>query len=507
LIRRVAEILEWTAERLMDAAGQFRVSPTDGQAWIYHSGAEHRLINDAEVGQPSGVASLDIGGLVPSDQLGTGGTGAGTRFLADDQTWKAGGGGGVTDHTALTNLLWPDSDHTGTPNRAAGFDGSGAASYITFSAPLSLSGGAVSIDLSAYLTAATAAATYLTIATAAATYQPLDAGLTSLLAADTAAGLLYTTGAATWARASLGDLAVNAGAWEVTQARALRESGGTTLTMGAVADGELLRRSGTTVAGIATSATPAASIIPIADSAGTLNSWIGADIKGVRSNVIFVYVLPQAGTSVNLDGSGPTVSTGGILTPSQSEADYFCTQFGDAGAFYARWYVVGGYRTNQGTIVLNFNFGLGSDTTGSTQYFFAGLSNTTTLAAANPSTGTVDMGCIRYDVGTANFKLFTKDNVTGLDTDTGVAVTPSYYYMVQMTFTSSSCSVKIGRGSTPTAAATDFLTAATTSSPSNLPRSTVDLNATMSLHRGAGSTNRRFRFNYFRMTITPSWAA
>jgi len=35
----------------------------------------------------------------------------------------------------------------------------------------------------------------------------------------------------------------------VTQARGLRESGGTTLTMAAVADGEVLVRSGTTVAG------------------------------------------------------------------------------------------------------------------------------------------------------------------------------------------------------------------------------------------------------------------
>ena len=387
-----------------------------------------------------------------------------------DLAISGGGGGGG---------LWTSSGYTGTANYAAGFNGSG---------------GAALIDLSLYLT----------VATAAATYQPLDAGLTSLLGQDGAAGLLYTTGAATWARASLGDLSVVSGSWRVT---GIYESGGTDLTLAGIADGEVLYRSGTTIDGRTASATPAASIIPIADSSGTLNAWIGADVKGNRTNVIFVYVLPQAGTSVNLDGSGPTVSTGGILTPSQSEADYFCTQFGDASAFYARWYVVGGYRTNQGTIVLNFNFGLGSDTTGSTQHFFAGLSNTTTLATANPSTGTVDMGCIRYDVTTANFQLFTKDNTTGADSDTGVAVTPSYYYMVQMTFTSTSCAVKIGRGSTPTAAATDFLTAATTTRTTNLPRSTVDLNATISLYRGAGSTNRRFRFNYFRMTITPSWAA
>ena len=261
--------------------------------------------------------------------------------------------------------------------------------------------------------------------------------------------------------------------------------------------------------GIAATATPTADAVPIADSTGTLDAWVGAAVKGVRTNVIFVYVLPQAGTNVNLDGSGPTVSTGGILTPSQSEVDYFCTQFGDAGAFYARWYVVGGYRTNQGTIVLNWNFRLGSDTTTSTQHGFMGLSSATTLATANPAG---DIAALRWDVSTANFKLFTKDNTTGTDTDTGVAVTPSYYYMVQMTFTAaagvpSSISIKIGRGSTASAAASNFAGASATTTSTTMPRSTVDLLAILSLYRLAGSVNRSWRFNYFRMTITPSWAA
>jgi hypothetical protein len=408
---------------------------------------------------------------------------------------SGGGGGG----------LWTSSGYTGTADRLAGFDGSGAAGLVTISSPLSLSGGALSIDLSAYLTTATAAATYLTIATAASTYQPLDADLTAL--AGLGNGLPVRSGG-TWAANSLGDLAVNAGSMEATQARGLRESGGTTLTMATVADGELLRRVGTTVDGIAATATPTVGAVPIADSSGQLDSWVSGAVKGVRTNVVFVYVLPQAGTNVNLDGSGPTVSTGGILTPSQSEVDYFCTQFGDAGAFYARWYVVGGYRTNQGTIVLNWNFKLGSDTTTSTQHGFMGLSSATTLATANPAG---DIGCIRWDVTTANFKLFTKDNTTGTDTDTGVAVTPSYYYMVQMTFTAaagvpSTVGVKIGRGSTAQAAATDFLTASTTSTSTTMPRSTVDLLAILSLYRLAASTNRSWRFNYFRMTITPSWA-
>lgn len=433
--------------------------------------------------------------------------------------------------------------------------------------------------------------------------QPLDAGLTSLLSQDGAAGLLYTTGAATWARASVGDLAVSGASWQVTQARGLRESGGTTLTMASVADGELLRRVGTTVDGIevtatgtsligaasasaarttlgvvigtdvcsqtdprlsggggapsgaatgdlggtypsptvtqarglretsgpttlamgavadkellrrsgstmiglAASATPTASIVPIADSSGTLDGWVSPAIKGPRTNVTFLYVLPQAGTSASLVGSGSGLTVAGVLGPSQSEADYFCTQFGDAAAGNSRWYTVTGFRTNQGTITLNYNFRLGSDTTGGAQYFFAGLSNTLTLASSNPATGVVDMGCIRFDNSTANFKLSTRDNVTTTDTDTGVAVTPSYYYMVEMIFTATSCSARIGRGVSASAAATAFLTASTTTTTSTLPRSTQDLTTVMSLVRSVAATTRCFKFNYFRLTLIPSW--
>jgi len=305
--------------------------------------------------------------------------------------------------------------------------------------------------------------------------------------------------------AASGDLGGTYPSPTVSQARGLRESGGTTLTMATIAAGELLQRVGTTVDGLAASAIPTASIVPIADSTGNLDGWVSPAIKGPRTNVIFLYVLPLSGTSVGMVGSGPSATTGGILTPSQSEADYFCSQFGDASASNSRWYVPGGFRTNQGTIVINFNFRLGSDTTGSSQFFFAGLSNTLTLASSNPATGVVDMGCIRFDVGTANFKLSTRDNVATTDTDTGVAVTPSYYYMVEMIFTSSTCTARIGRGVSASAAASNFPIASTTSATANLPRSTVDLTQIMSLNRLAALTTRHFKFNYWRLTITPTW--
>lgn len=104
----------------------------------------------------------------------------------------SGGGGG----------LWTSSGYTGTGNRIAGFDGSGAAGLVSLTSPLSLSGGALSIDLSAYLT----------IATAASTYQPLDADLTALAALGN--GLPVRSGGA-WAANSLGDLAISGGSVEV----------------------------------------------------------------------------------------------------------------------------------------------------------------------------------------------------------------------------------------------------------------------------------------------------
>lgn len=63
-------------------------------------------------GAANGVASLDANARVPLAQLASG-TPDGTRYLKDDGSWSVppgtGGGGGVTDHGALTGLT--DADH------------------------------------------------------------------------------------------------------------------------------------------------------------------------------------------------------------------------------------------------------------------------------------------------------------------------------------------------------------------------------------------------------------
>jgi hypothetical protein len=58
---------------------------------------------------------------------------------------------GVTDHTALSNLVWASSSHTGTASRIAGFNGSGAPSYYQ-----------IGVDLQGYDTTLNALASYNT---------------------------------------------------------------------------------------------------------------------------------------------------------------------------------------------------------------------------------------------------------------------------------------------------------------------------------------------------------
>ena len=79
--------------------------------------------------------------------------------------------------------------------------------------------------------------------------QAYNAQLTALAALGN--GFAYQA-AGVWGAAAAGDLAVSGGTTTVTQARGLRETAGpTTLTMGAVPDGNLLIRSGATVIGAA----------------------------------------------------------------------------------------------------------------------------------------------------------------------------------------------------------------------------------------------------------------
>ena len=57
-----------------------------------------------------------------------------------------GGGGGTSDHAALSHLAWIDAAHTGAANRLAGWGGSGAAALVSAGSGLALSGGSLTVD-------------------------------------------------------------------------------------------------------------------------------------------------------------------------------------------------------------------------------------------------------------------------------------------------------------------------------------------------------------------------
>ena len=239
-MKPASALLRWIRHVLPGMMGDFSVSPTDGKARIYRGGVQV-LEDQGNRGAANGYAPLGPSSLVAYGYLGTGGTGAGTRFLADDGTWKAGGGGGGTfDHAALTsNLAWSTSGHTlSTSYKLAGSSGTTAAAEITYTAFTAM--------LLDDANAATAQATLgLVIGT---NVQAWGADLDAL---DALGDGLPFRAAGVWGATALGDLAISGGSVQVTQARGLREtSGPTTLAMGAVADGQVLKRSGSTIIGV-----------------------------------------------------------------------------------------------------------------------------------------------------------------------------------------------------------------------------------------------------------------
>jgi len=213
----------------------------------------------------------------------------------------SGGGGGTSDHAALSHLTWSTSAHTGTASRLAWFDSGGGASYLSLGTGLTTSGSSLVVDTGTIATVASLAG-----------YQPLNAALTSISGGTWAGSASITTlgtivagtwqgstlgigyggtgsttqsGARTalglaigsnvqawdadldalaalgnglpyrsggvWSANALGDLAISGASVQVTQARGLREtSGPTTIPIGTIRDGEFLTYSG----GVITSA-------------------------------------------------------------------------------------------------------------------------------------------------------------------------------------------------------------------------------------------------------------
>ena len=189
----------------------------------------------------------------------------------------SGGGGGA----------WTLTGITGTASRIAGFSALGAATYYQ-----------IGTDLQAW-----------------------DPDLDALAALGN--GLPYRSGG-TWGAYGLGDLAISGASVQVTQARGLRETGGpTTLTMGAVADGKLLGRNGTTIGGvsISTGLTLSAGALAVDTTTIATLASVAAAYQPLDSDLTALAALSTTGLVARTGsatysprsiqgGSGVTVSSG-----------------------------------------------------------------------------------------------------------------------------------------------------------------------------------------------------
>ena len=533
LSRRVAGITE-QAQLYFDTIRRTPVVITP-------AGESLPLENRSAKGSAGGYASLDSSTLIPIPQLGTG-TPDGTKFLRDDRTWAvpAGGGGGAPTGAQYLTLA---TDGTLTAERVltpsaplSGSDGGAGSAYT-----VSLSGwsGTTDGDMlyrngSAVGTKTPAQArTWLDLATY---YQPLDAGLTSLTAADASAGLPYASGANTWATATYsGMLSIVSGAWKVV---GLRESGGTDLAMGAAADGAVLRRSGTSIVGAAIgsvlqawaaildaiaalsstgfivrtgSGTVAARTLTAGDGidvtygdgvSGNPTVAVQASVKGFQLYELFTVIQPQGTVAPNVDGVGASITSAGVYGVNVSETDFPCTQYGDASASTSRFYVQGYFRMEAGTVTTDILFKMGSDISAGITVVFVGFSSNVALSTADP---TGHRYTIRWARGTdTNWQLSVKDNTTQTLVDTGVAVTADYYYAVRFVATSSLVTVQISAAATVASAKSGIDAAGTTSASTNLPATANDLYAIATIVRSAAATTRSIKFGYWRTIQRPA---
>lgn len=327
-----------------------------------------------------------------------------------------GGGGGVPSSRTIS---------TSAPLAGGGDLSTDRTLSLSYGSGLALSGSSLIVDTSTIATrafaTAEAAAAY---AAAVAASQPLDADLTALAALGN--GLPYRSGG-TWGAYALGDLTVSGGSVEVTQARGLRETAGpTTLAMGAVADGRLLARNGTTLGGVSVSTglTLAAGALSVDTTTIATLAAVAAAYQPLDSDLTALAALSSTGL-IARTGAGTvaartlTAGTGVTITNPAGIAGDPLIEFSggtneDFSAAKGRLFWVqpnGAGILAEGTAI---SYGAGAPTDGSTTTepiadFTASGTGTgkTFLTTANVRIGYGGTASVRFSVnGTSNCRYF-----------------------------------------------------------------------------------------------------
>lgn len=187
-------------------------------------------------------------------------------------------------------------------------------------------------------------------------------------------------------------------------------------------------------------------------------------------------------------GAG-AISAQGIHSVSVAEPNFPAFRLGDTATNACRFTIVGAFRLDEGSWMIDYFFKMGSDIS-ATQSCWIGMFNGTTLDSADPAT--THRAGLRYTAGTdTNWSISTKDGATPNNIDSTVAVTAGYYYVVRLLLTTTTFTAQIGRGATLAAAASDFASFTPVANNSNLPGSTTDLQIISSCYRSSvASANR-----------------
>lgn len=204
---------------------------------------------------------------------------------------------------------------------------------------------------------------------------------------------------------------------------------------------------------------------------------------------IWGHVQPRGAVSPPSYGGRGALSASGVNAANPSEAGFPAFRLGDTSVNACRFAIVGAFRLDEGTWIIDYVFKLGSDIS-ATQTCWIGMFNGTTLDVADPTT--TQRAGLRYVAGTdANWMIGTKDGSTPNNVDSGVAVTADYYYVVRLRLTTATFTAQIGRGSTLAAAEADFAGFTPVANNSNLPGSTTDLQIVSSCYRASVATANR----------------